>query len=150
MVSSTTESVIDVTEDDDDTTESIENGSAFTPGVPKGFFIIDHTAIPLEGFDLESARERLGASEMDRLSLTFNNITLPLALILLDPDGHRSFSKARKTCRKGYVLIHRGPLSVNETTGEQNVFDPQKCIRGRVGDRVYAGGTKNAQPYKKD
>ena len=36
-------------------------------------------------------------------------------------------------CSKGYVLIHRGSLS------DGDVFDPEKCIRGRVGDRVFAG-----------
>jgi hypothetical protein len=154
LFSSTTESIIDGNEYDDgtdnaeDTPESFENSSTLTPGVPKGFFIVDHIATPLEGFDMESARERLGASEINRLNLTIDNITLPIALMLSDPATNPSFSRARKACRKGCVLIHRGPLSVNEITGERDVFDPQKCIRGRVGDRVYAGGKKYTTAQK--
>lgn len=143
LFSSATERQLDDTEDDDETAESIENKRTFTPGVPQGFFIIDHFATPPEGFDMELVRERLGASEIDRLKLTSDNITLPIALMLLDESNHKSFSRARKSCRKGSILIHRGPLSANETTGEQDVFDPQKCIRGRVGDRVYTGGKTN-------
>jgi len=59
-----------------------------------------------------------------------NNVTLPIALMLLDPVNYPSFSKARKACRKGYILIHEGPLE------DENVFDSEKCVRGRVRNRV--------------
>ena len=49
-----------------------------------------------------------------------------------------SLSRARKACRKGNILIHRGPLGEHGNEAEA-VFDPQKCIRARVGDRVYPG-----------
>ena len=139
LFSSATEKQLDDIEDVGITTESIENEPTFTPGVPQGFFIIDYFATPSEGFDMELAKERLEASDIERLKLTSDNVTLPVALMLLDADVHPSLSRARKSCRNGSILIHRGPLSVNETTDEQNVFDPQKCIRGRVGDRVYTG-----------
>jgi len=41
--------------------------------------------------------------------------------------------------RKGYILINRGPLIMNDDTGEKE-FDQKSCIRGRVIDRVYPGG----------
>ena len=41
--------------------------------------------------------------------------------------------------RKGYIVINRGPLIVNNETGEEE-FDQKTCIRGRVIDRVFPGG----------
>jgi len=58
------------------------------------------------------------------------NVTLPIALMLLDPVEYPSFSRARKACRKGYILIHEGPLA------KENVFDSDKCVRGRVRNRI--------------
>ena len=41
--------------------------------------------------------------------------------------------------RKGYLIIHRGPLDCNES-GEQCVYNPDKSVRGRVADRVFPSG----------
>jgi len=54
------------------------------------------------------------------------NVTLPLALMILDPSRYPSLSSARKVCRKGNVILVRG----NSATAEGS------RIRGRVGDRV--------------
>jgi len=43
-----------------------------------------------------------------------------------------SLSRARKACRAGAVVIHRGPLRGND------YFDPEKGLRGRAMDRVYS------------
>jgi hypothetical protein len=50
------------------------------------------------------------------------------------------------TLRKGYIVVHRGPLIVNEETG-QGEFQPI-CFRGRVIDRVYPGGKSLAHICK--
>ena len=42
--------------------------------------------------------------------------------------------------RKGSIIIHRGPLGWNEEEQTYSLFDPDKCIRGRVGDRILLGG----------
>lgn len=124
-------------------------------GTPDGFYILNHFKVPdsqeennlntLIESELDqslvnadsSITKRITQEEIDRLQIDGSNVTLPVALMLLDPTEYPSFSKARKACRKGYIVIHRGPLGVDEKTGENNVFDPDKCIRGRVGDRVY-------------
>jgi 23S rRNA-/tRNA-specific pseudouridylate synthase len=113
--------------------EQADTVATYQPGIPKGFFIVDHFSTPSDGFDMDSLAQILGLSEIERLKLTPTNVTLPVALMLMDPETYPSLSRARKTCRKGYVLIHRGRLS------DQDIFEPAKCIRGRVGDRVFAG-----------
>lgn len=118
---------------DDEVLEEADTVTTYQPGIPKGFFIVDHTSTPSDGFDMDAVAQILGSNEIDRLKLTSTNVTLPVALMLLDPETYPSLSRARKSCRKGYVLIHRGPLP------NQDVFEPTKCVRGRVGDRVFAG-----------
>ena len=82
----------------------------------------------------------LDQSDVERLSLTPHNISLPVALMLYDSEEYPSFSRARKACRKGNILIHRGPLRIDESTGEpSSVFDAQRCSKGRVGDRIFPG-----------
>ena len=77
--------------------------------------------------------------EVNRLGIDSQNITLPIALMLLDDEAYPSLSRARKACRKGYIVVNRGPLVVNEETGEAE-FGSDAMIRGRVIDRVYPGG----------
>jgi len=146
-------------------------------GKPKGFYIVEQYAIPVDGFDAE-IRSILDATmvaggtaaatngtptsgvagnndvvdtgdteddgpettivghgvtrdDLIRLNIdSGKNVTLPIALMLLDPVEYPSFSRARKACRKGYILIHEGPLE------KENVFDSDKCVRGRVRNRI--------------
>jgi hypothetical protein len=51
----------------------------------------------------------------------------------------RFIDPSMATCRKGYIVVNRGPLAVNEETGQEE-FDRDTCFRGRVIDRVYPGG----------
>lgn len=67
-----------------------------------------------------------------------HNITLQEALCALDPVNYPSLTRARKACRKGFVLIHQGPIEGGEK-GRLNAFKSKKCVRGRVGDSVYPG-----------
>jgi hypothetical protein len=116
----------------------------YPKGTPEGFYIIKQYAVPSQGFQNlvtnTDGSEGFGITqeEVDRLDIHGGNITLPLALILLDEEEYPSLSRARKSCRKGYIVIHRGPLQFNETT-EAHEFDIAKCVRGRVGDRVFPG-----------
>lgn len=75
-------------------------------------------------------------------------MTIQVALTLLDPDNYPSLTRARKACRKGDVLIHRGPIisSANDQSQlEQKAVsvwsssNQQQCQRGRVGDVVFPG-----------
>ena len=90
-----------------------------------------------------------------------HNVTLPLALMMLDPITYPSFSRARKACRKGNVLVIRGSNTTTTTTtttttdtnrnrknntdhdGDDDDDDEDDTTKfiGRVGDRVYTGDT---------
>ena len=105
------------------------------PGVSEGFFIIEEFPVPTDGLDISSLDDKM----IDRLDLQPHNMSLPVALTLLAPHHYGSMSKARKACRKMNILIHRGPLGVDAETGKEGIFDLDKCVRGLVGHRVYAG-----------
>jgi hypothetical protein len=62
--------------------------------------------------------------QIERLGLTSENITLPAAIMLMDPEAYPTFSKARKESRKGAMLIHRGPLS--HVRGQQHSLRRRK------------------------
>jgi tRNA pseudouridine65 synthase len=64
------------------------------------------------------------------------NVTVPIALCLLDPITYPSLSRARKACRKGTIVIIRQQ--------QQQQVLPEKFI-GRVGDRIYHGDTIGIQ-----
>ncbi|KAL3903537.1 MAG: hypothetical protein SGILL_010408, partial [Bacillariaceae sp.] len=108
------------------------------PGSTDGFYIVKTYPTDLSGFDLNRIEDLVDPSEFERLEVTPHNISVPLALMLLDPDEYPSRSRARKACRKANIMIHRGPLDKDEA-GNDVVFDSEKCIRARVGDRVYPG-----------
>lgn len=133
---------------DDDFFEEAErdaNRINYPKGTPEGFYVTQQFVIPQEGFTnlVTNSNGEEGAGitqeEVNRLGISGTNITLPIALMLLDAEAYPSLSRARKSCRKGYIVVHRGPLKVNEETGEDE-FDKNACFRGRVIDRVYPGG----------
>jgi hypothetical protein len=149
--------------DMDMTLPTKEDLATLTPGTSDGFFIVKHYKTSLSGdsFDwdmiqaMSSSSSVLNDKDIERLGLTPHNMSLPVALMLLDPQEYPSQSKARKACRKASILIHRGPLlrhpeslsrseqAVGEAADEEEAetwFDPEKCIRGHVGDRIYPGG----------
>jgi hypothetical protein len=123
--------------DDDDATFDQDDISSLPHGIPNGFFVVQQYALA-EDSPIDWTSLDLGQGNVDRLDLTPQNVSLPVALMILDPVMYRSVSRARKSCRKGSILIHRGPLSIDDKTGLAT-FDAAKCIRGRVGDRVFPG-----------
>ena len=143
--------------DTDNEDEEADPLKGLQPGVSNDFYIVAHyPTSSSEPFELESAVESglIEPNDIERLKLTPTNISLPVALMILNPEEFPTQSKARKACRKSNVLIHRGPLketdsvSVKESLkssksnerGRLGWFDPGKCRRGNVGDRVYPGG----------
>jgi hypothetical protein len=108
-------------------------------GSREGYYIVKMYKTNPAGFDLECIPGIQGDDlNLERLEITTHNISVPLALMMLDPEEYPSASKARKACRKANILIHRGPLQV-DVTGREVVFDANKCQRARVGDRVLPG-----------
>lgn len=122
----------------------------YPKGTPNGFYVTKTFTVPKEGFpDIGNTNNNnesennneiiITQEEIDRLNISPNNITLPIALMLLDKESYPSFSRARKSCRKGYIVVNRGPLLKNEETGQYTEFDQKTCFRGRVIDRVFPG-----------
>ena len=77
-------------------------------GQKGGFNVIRHYEFPATRNNIPSEND---------------NIPLQEALCLLDPDNYPSPTRARKACRKGSVLIHRGPI--DDKIGHLNAFNSQ-------------------------
>ena len=71
------------------------------------------------------------AGELRNLSFLVDHSIYYVSYLMIHPS--------METCRKGYIVVNRGPLAVNEETGQEE-FDRETCFRGRVIDRVYPGG----------
>jgi hypothetical protein len=117
-----------------------EDLSTLPEGTNKGFFVVkQYKTTNGKPFDFTYLASVVEPSHFERLELTPNNVSLPVALMMMDPKEYPSVSRARKACRKGNILIHEGPLDIDESGVES--FRQEKCIKGRVGDRVFPGGT---------
>ncbi|VEU44563.1 unnamed protein product [Pseudo-nitzschia multistriata] len=111
----------------------------FLPSIMDGFSVVRmYKTCQDSGFDLDQVEALVGVDDVGRLELTPRNISVPIALMMLDPGEYPSRSAARKACRKARILIHRGPLEIDTETGEEQ-FDAKNCVRARVGDRVFPG-----------
>ena len=127
-------SLIDESNDgDSDSDTEVEGVQYLQEGIASGFFVVKIFHSPREGFDLSLFDE----TQIERLGLSTHNVSLPAAIMSMDADAYPSFSKARKECRKGAIMIHRGPLA--DPKENENTFNVKNSIIGRVGDRVYAG-----------
>ena len=124
--SDTNENLISIKEEEKEADES--NGNLFEEGTHKGWQVVQEYPLLKEPFDLAKIQSMLGpnGNDLDRLNVTPLNITLPLALMLVDPDTYPSPSRARKACRKGniWMIQHK-----NQETR----------VTGRVQDRVSPG-----------
>ena len=69
-------------------------------GKPEGFVIIQQYHVPYNGFhNFSLTSPDINPDEVLRLKLESHNVTLPVALMMLDPVEYPSFSRARKACR---------------------------------------------------
>ncbi len=81
-----------------------------------------------------------------------DEMTIQEALNRLDSTNYQSLSKARKACRKGSILIHRGPITSSMNGNTSNTLDAfsQSCnnsFRARVGDKIYANDQIGIQQF---
>jgi len=142
-------SITTATEDKEEANES-SILSALPRGIPPTFSILNHATIPADGVPSSLLKNTLPLDIITRLQLTHQNLTLPTALMMItamqededeDERGYKfeytSQSKARKDCRRGVILIHRGPLGIDAEGNE--FFHDDRMSVGRVGDRVYPG-----------
>jgi len=67
----------------------------------EGYHVIRYFSVPSDGFGcLESiSNGRITSDLVDRLGLSPDNVTVPVALMLLDPESYPTQSRARKSCR---------------------------------------------------
>ncbi|KAI2501333.1 RNA pseudouridylate synthase [Fragilaria crotonensis] len=114
-------------------------------GLQDGHVIVDYYATqPNTYFDIDTV---FGIEDIERLKLTSENVTLPAALCLLQPEEYPSLSRARKACRKGSILIHRHENHDSVMDDDDTLLPSSepfqnmnlKYRRGLVGDRVYPG-----------
>jgi hypothetical protein len=123
--------------------DDLDMEEGFTINLPKGtlegFYVVKTFKTSSEQFDMNQIRTVVDGDDIERLELTSQNISVPVALMMVDSNEYPSRSRARKACRKANIIIHRGPLGIDNETGEE-VFDSTKCIRARVGDRLFPGG----------
>ena len=91
---------------DDDMVSSYQKGSS------KDSRIVQQYAVPSEGF---AALCELPASDLPidvsnvlrRVPMTADNVTLPVALMLLDSEEYPTLTRARRTIRKGSILVQK-------------------------------------------
>lgn len=113
-----------------------DSGRTLYPlGTPEGFYVTRLYTVPSTGFG--NILDTLGHKEGDRiltedivnrLDICGTNVTLPVALILLDPENFPSFSRSRKSCRSvGIIalLVSQRPEELTISFHEQE----GKCCR---------------------
>jgi 23S rRNA-/tRNA-specific pseudouridylate synthase len=117
---------------DDETPAIVMNGTA------RGLFVSDFYRVPLEGFldandgeaDSITLSKLFSIEDVTRLRLVSQNVTLPAALMMLDPEKYPTQSRARKAIRQRSICICRR-RNENETL-EFNEM-------GKVIARIYPG-----------
>jgi hypothetical protein len=117
----------------------LESAESRIPGSKEGYYITRIYKINPAGFDLDSIPGMKGNDlYLKRLEITTRNVSVPVALMMLDPIEYPSRSQAIKACRKANIVIYRGPIKWDMTDREV-LSDTSKCQRARVGDRVFPG-----------
>jgi len=144
--------IMEAEEEEEDVDETEEPRTLNLPkGTSEGFYIVKTYQTEGEGaeksssgFDMEKVQSLVDMEDIERLGLNTHNISVPVALMILDEVDYPSISRARKACRKANIVIHRGPLQIDQETGIP-LFDITKCIRARVGDRLFPGDVLGKQ-----
>lgn len=87
-------------------------------GIPDGFYIIQYSTIPNDGFTQSQLESACTLDDITRLQLAPRNVTVPVALLLLFPNQFATRTRATKEVRKRKVLVHRGPLLNRNEAGD--------------------------------
>ena len=87
-------------------------------GNRQGFLVSKiYPPIPPHGFLNNPLFQKLAEesnNETDRLRLRHDDVTLPVALMLLDPTEYTSISSAKRACRKGHIIVRNGPVDLEK------------------------------------
>mmetsp|Transcript_7984 Transcript_7984/g.17113 ORF Transcript_7984/g.17113 Transcript_7984/m.17113 type:complete len:626 (-) Transcript_7984:25-1902(-) len=139
-------------ENDEINVDSLNDNSAIN-GTSEGYIVTKIYTVPIEGFQEfeESSPEKVDKNanynvippistlftieDKQRLQLHPMNVTLPAALMLLDPETYPTQSKARKSIRQRSVCILR-----DDTSPSSASLPPTKFKElGKVISRIYPG-----------
>ena len=114
------------------------------PAASPGYVVVQEYTMPPEGFAIlqqpptDTAKTKyswLNQDLVERLGLSPENVTLPVALLLLDPSEYSSLSRARKECRQGNIVVVNHSYDNDYGTSTASFI----TTRGRVQDRIYPG-----------
>jgi len=109
-------------------------------GLIDGFHVIKQYQTP-QTFDLSSPA--LSAIDGKRVFLSSTNVTLPVALMLIDSDEYPSLSRARKAIRQKSIVVHRAGPNENDQMEHQPLplssFAPPQSSIGKASDRIIPG-----------
>eukprot|EP00977_Amphora_coffeiformis_P007997 scaffold1803_cov92-Amphora_coffeaeformis.AAC.20 len=108
-------------------------------GTDEGLYVVDTYHVPWEGVDVSQAF--LDTVQLHRLEITATNLTLPIALMIWDPERYPSLSRARKACRQGKIVL--------VSRSRQDVYDNHPSLhKAKVRDRIYPGDVIGRQDSK--
>ncbi|KAL7552174.1 hypothetical protein ACHAWF_015398 [Thalassiosira exigua] len=127
-------------------------------GTSDGMIITKLYEVPFGGFPGANGEGTFSTDDVLRLRLDSRNVTLPAALMLLDPDAYPTQSRARKVIRQRSICICRNKnnsnasLQFNELGKVISRIYPGDIIgfQRRVGDDYYAiqGVPYRTPPFK--
>lgn len=138
--------------------EQIPPSTHVINGTSDGLIISQLYHIPLAGLNLEqhlsddpqpdnsTIPHLFTSQDVHRLEITPTNLTLPTALMLLDPVAYPTQSRARKAIRKKRICFSRYNTSTGSTpsTFNSDSSNPQFHL-GKVITRIYPGDTIGIQ-----
>lgn len=137
---------IDHDDEDDGSTTAPENHRRL--GLPRGTingcFIVETYESVAADFDADHLWSIVSDVDRKRLRLTIRNVTVPVALMMLDPNEFPTMSKARKACRKSRIVLmnRERPAPAAGRGGEQLDVSSTSATalrQAKVGDRFYPG-----------
>jgi 23S rRNA-/tRNA-specific pseudouridylate synthase len=111
-------------------------------GTAPGLIVTDVYRVPLEGF-LDDANDSITLSKLfstediTRLRLVSQNVTLPAALMMLDPGKYPTQSRARKAIRQRSICICRRRRRRRDDENDETTHEFDEM--GKVIARIYPG-----------
>ena len=119
----------------------LSDGNGQLPaGLIDGFFVVRQHQMP-QTFNLSSPA--LNAIDGTRVSLSPTNVTLPIALMLIDSDEYPTLSRARKAIRQKSIVVHRTDANTNvqdeQRSFPRNSFARPQSYIGKASDRIVPG-----------
>jgi len=127
-----------------DKLNSLPSTESLPPGKPHGFLIVDERIVP----PVDNLESLFDLKDIERLELQPHNVTVPVALCAIDPVQYPSFSRARKACRKGNILLKRHNQSFVGRVGDRVLVGDILCHQLRMGDGTFSAAKYSPPPFE--